>query len=234
MNISEFINQHYDVVFKSEKIESFDEVEEFLLGELHYSTDRMTHNLFINMYGEESVVFFEGYKLFTVVDHKKLGVNTQKTIAFGWDYILNGKRQRTEPDQLFESEEADQLEDELQEMKLRRSILLEQQTSKHEIENLDQQINQVSEKLKTVNDKIFLNIKNYYDLRAASLNEALVKAPTLNAGSHTRKVFLIAGAAHLRRATKGLEQTKIDQNSFYDFLNKRKVVILFPKGLQTV
>ena len=142
MSISNFINQYYDVVFKSEQVESFDDVEEFLLGETHNSIDKNIHNLFINVFGEESVVFFEGYKLFKIVDTVKKGINLQKVAAFAWDYILNGKRQRTEPDQLFESEKADELEEELQKMQSRRLTLLERK-NENEIENLDKQIHQL-------------------------------------------------------------------------------------------
>lgn len=231
MNISEFINQHYDIIFKSDQIDSLEDAREFLLGEGHGTNDRKIHNLFINTFGEKSIVFFEEYKLLTKVDSKKMGLTINKVAAFGWDYILGGKRQRTEPDRLFESQEADELEEELHNINLKKAILLDQGADKEKIKQIDLQLCQVNKKLQLVLDQIKRNIKSYYDLRAKCLTESIDLAYTLETGFNAKNIFLIAGASHLKRATSGLEQTKIDQKAFYLFLNNRKAVILFPKGL---
>jgi hypothetical protein len=215
LNVSEFIDQFYDVKFKGQQVpeHNFNSVEEFLLAEKHDALGYdVINSLFINTFSKpQDVVLVESVYSMKKIDKEEALQSiclTTNTSIMGWDT------------RFYESTDGFQFH---------MKIFLRDYLNPNYIGDKDALKNNMAS---FINDyeiphdnssskEIYEKIAEDFPLRTVSMVESLQKAK--NIATHT---FLIAGYWHLQNE---LKDSRFSLDKLYADIKDRDLMILFPK-----
>ena len=229
MSILDFINQYYDVVYKSASISrNLSNVDEFLLIDNHASTGHTEINsAFINQFSDDKdFVLVEAIPSMKQIEQndalQSIWLTTSSKIL-GWD---TGTIQ-----ELVGSSTGQKIS----ELEKKGQILIKQILSYEDSENQTQVAKLKLELIETVkelsilslsfivdSDKVLKSVEKSFPDRVKSMEASLVKAK-----DHSKYIFLIAGEYHLKQ--KAGNNDYLSLTSFYEFLETRIAIILSPK-----
>lgn len=228
MNINEFIRNYYDVDYRGQdvNIEDFSNVDEFLLADNHGSPGHSEINsLFINTFSNKNdIVLVEAIRSMQRIEKdealQSVWLTTQSSIM-GWDM---GTIEEISGMPLLQ--QTGNLERKGQ-ILLRKFCDLNFNGNKEEIEKemiktlieSTSLLSEVFEKSADLEDMIARTLPE----RVKSLKDSLIKVKEISS-----RTFLIVGGNHLRLPDPS--DSRFSLGDFYEFLNYRKVVTLFPKS----
>ena len=221
--MQDFINDHYDVIYKSDDVEDdFSNVKGFLLCETHTSfLDRNINGFFINTFARpEDTVLLEALPALKQISPEETiqGIRLRKAAArtfMGWDYDY--------PRNILGERAAGE---EFVPLQLEVEILLDDIITASEEEDITEKKILFEEKLKSYKQAIGgktvgLNAYKKFKERTDAMIDTITQV-----SDKEGKFFLIAGSMHLSDEIAALLNIHKDLGRFYEEMKSKKVVIL--------
>lgn len=248
VSITDFINAHYDVMFRGAKAnpDHFEDVEEFLLADQHdiegYSA---VNSLFINTFTDaKDAILTEGAPAMQKIKSEDVGMTahlTTESPVYGWDLDLVKKLSPLFPG----IEELEKMRAQLEVIKKEllhslarlKDVQMRQADPKDykDVEEIMKKLFQLAEREQLLKKTVHFDkdkIKAFISETFVERTECMIASLTKVKACSTR-TFLIAGGAHLDEDTAKASEMKGDVTlplaAFMEFIRARNLVVLSPK-----
>jgi hypothetical protein len=225
VSITDFINSNYNVVYKGAAVTDFDDVDEFLLADIHNSAGHSAMNsLFVNTFSKRTdAVCVEAIPSMQKIERdqalQSVWLATPSPI-FGWDAGT------------IEEMMASPILQQIGNIEIEANILTRQildpdftgdkEALKAQLVEISIKTMSFTEQLMRQRAYILDRINITFPGRVKSMQETLMKAKEISS-----RTFLFAGETHLKN--EHAKDSPFFLGGFLEFLAPRNVVVLVPK-----